>query len=250
MATSTKASAAAGKNKNIYQKLAQARLDFLTKNVQKSGVNPSGEYEYFELKDIVPLATEILNTNGLLFVITFPMGVPTGTLYDFDSDQTIVFNCEKVEGDITGIKGGKMMISIQSEGAKQTYHRRYLWMQLLDVVEHDAIENKEYETESDGKSKKATTTSASSKKPVSEEKRAEIKKEITDSEGAAEEIQIEQLKKALKALNDETNGEYEEFIAEIAIKTENFTNLSKKNCEALIIQIGELIDEYKKGVVE
>ena len=90
---------------------------------------------------------------------------------------------------------------------------------------------------------------AESKKPVSEEKRAEIKKELTDSSAPADELQIDQLKKALKKLN-ECEGDFEEFIAEIAIKTENFSNLSKENCTKLIMKVGELIDEAKKGVVE
>ena len=234
--------ASATKTPNIFQKLAKARLDFLSANIQKTGINKSGEYEYFELKDIVPIGTEILNKNGLIFVVSFPAGVPCGTLYDFDSDATMTFSSALVEGDITGPKGGALMSSIQSEGAKQTYHRRYLWMQVLDIVAQDEIDGGSFTEPS--KPKKT------SKKPVSEEKRAEIKKEITDSEGAAEEIQIEQLKKALKTLNDESDGEYEEFITEIAVKTENFTNLSKKNCEELIIQIATLIEENKKGVVE
>ena len=232
--------ATATKTLNIYQKLANARLDFLKEHIQKSGVNEHAEFEYFELKDIVPIGTEILAKHGLLYVTTFPNGVPTGTLFDMSSDATIVFNCDKVEGDIEGIKGNKMMISIQSEGAKQTYHRRYLWMQCLDIVEQDEIDNKDL-TKDKGK--------AESKKPVSEEKRADIKKELTDSSAPADELQIDQLKKALKKLN-ECEGDFEEFIAEIAIKTENFSNLSKENCTKLIMKVGELIDEAKKGVVE
>lgn len=232
--------ATASKTLNIYQKLAKARLDFLKKHIQKSGVNSHAEFEYFELSDIVPIGTEILNDNKLLFVTTFPNGVPTGTLYDMESEQTIVFNCDKVEGDIEGIKGGKMMISIQSEGAKQTYHRRYLWLQMLDIVLQDEIDGKDFSKDK---------TEPAQKKPVTEEQRAEIKKELTDSSAPADELQIDQLKKALKQLN-ECEGDFEEFIVEIATKTKNFTTLSKENCTKLILQVGELIEEAKRGVVQ
>ena len=230
-ATTTKA-------KNIYAKLAKARLDFLKKNIKKSGVNTQSEYDYFELSDIVPVGTEILNDNKLLFITTFPEGVPTGILFDMDSDDTITFNGDKVEGEITGIKGGKMMTAIQSEGAKQTYHRRYLWMMMLDIVEHDEIDNKDFTKE----------PAPAKKKPVTEEERTEIKKELTDSDAPADELQIGQLKKALKQLN-ECGDDFEEFIAQVAVKTENFTKLSKDNCATLILKIGEMIDEAKRGVV-
>lgn len=227
---------------SIYQKLANARLDFLKADVKKSGINTSSEYDYFELKDIVPIATDILTKNGLLFVVTFPDGVPTGTLYDFTSDNTIVFQSAKTEGELLSIKGNPIMMSIQGEGAKQTYHRRYLYMQLLDIVEQDEVdgfkENPIPET---------AQPTAAPKAPVSEEKRTEIKKEVTNSQGQAEPIQIEQLKKALAALN-KLSPEFEEFIQGIVVKTENFTKLTKENCSKLIMKTAELIDEAKKGV--
>lgn len=229
--------AATTTKKNIFQKLAEARLDFLKEHVQKSGTNDHGEYDYFELKDIVPVGTEILNKHKLLYVTTFPDGVPTGHLYDMESTDMIIFNGDKVEGEITTLSGKKIMTAIQSEGAKQTYHRRYLWMLLLDVVEQDEIDNKDL-----------TKEPVKTKKPVTEEQRTEIKKELTDSNAQADELQIEQLKKALKMLN-ECGDDFEEFIAQVAIKTENFTNLTKENCAALILKIGDLIEESKRGVV-
>lgn len=226
---------------SIYQKLAKARQDFLKADVKKTGINTQAEFEYFELKDIVPPATKILTNVGLIFIVTFPDGVPTGTLYDFDSDNTIVFNSPKVEGELLTIKGNKIMMDIQGEGAKQTYHRRYLYMQMLDIVEQDVIDGaKENEKSPD------TATAASKKAPVTQEKREEIKSKVTNSKGQAEVIQIEQLKKALSALN-KIDPTQEEFIQEIVVKTNNFTELSKEACSQLILKVGELIDQCKEG---
>jgi hypothetical protein len=79
--------------------------------------------------------------------------------------------------------------------------------------------------------------------PATEEKREEIKKGLIDKDGKATKMQINSLKKALKLLR-EADPEQEEFIAAIAEKTENFTNITKKACEALILKIGEMIEVY------
>lgn len=233
---------------SIYQKLAQARLDFLNAKVKKTGLNTQGEFEYFELSDIVPTATKILSDYGLIFVVTFPEGVPTGTLYDFNSDKTLVFLSPKIEGELLTIKGNKIMMEIQGEGAKQTYHRRYLYMQMLDIVEQDVIDgSKEGGTPIPTPTK--ATPGPAKKTPVSETKRAEIKQEVTNSSGLAEAIQVKQLKTALAELN-RIDPSQEEFIQQIVVKTENFTNLTKEKCTQLILKVGELIDECKQGVVE
>lgn len=245
MATVTKQDPA---TMSIYQKLAQARFDFLNANIKKTGLNTQGEFEYFELSDIVPTATKILSDYGLLFVVTFPEGVPTGTLYDFNSDKTLVFLSPKIEGELLTIKGNKIMMEIQGEGAKQTYHRRYLYMQMLDIVEQDVIDgSKEGGTPIPTPTK--ATPAPAKKTPVSETKRAEIKQEVTNSSGLAEAIQVKQLKTALAELN-RIDPSQEEFIQQIVVKTENFTTLTKEKCTQLILKVGELIDECKQGVVE
>lgn len=77
------------------------------------------------------------------------------------------------------------------------------------------------------------------------EKREEIKKDLIDKDGKANKTQINALKKALKMLR-EVDSEQEVFIAKIAEKTNNFTDITKKNCEELIIKISDMIEELKK----
>ena len=80
---------------------------------------------------------------------------------------------------------------------------------------------------------------------VPPETREEIKKDLIDKDGKATKMQINSLKKALKLLR-EADPEQEEFIAAIAEKTENFTNIKKKACEALILKISEMIETAKE----
>jgi len=77
--------------------------------------------------------------------------------------------------------------------------------------------------------------------PPTPEKREEIKQELIDKDGKATKMQINSLKKALKMLR-EADPEQETFIAAVAEKTENFTNIKKKACEQLILKVGEMIE--------
>ena len=77
--------------------------------------------------------------------------------------------------------------------------------------------------------------------PPTPEKREEIKEGLIDKDGKATKMQINSLKKALKLLR-EADPSQEEFIAAIAEKTENFTNIKKKACETLILKVGEMIE--------
>ena len=79
--------------------------------------------------------------------------------------------------------------------------------------------------------------------PASPEERDDIKKDLTNPGGKATKMQINSLKKALKMLR-EKDPEQEPFIAAVAEKTEDFTNITKQACEALILEIGKMIEMY------
>ena len=77
--------------------------------------------------------------------------------------------------------------------------------------------------------------------PPTPEKREEIKEGLIDKDGPATKMQINSLKKALKLLR-EVDPNQEGFIAKIVEATESFTKITKKQCEQLLIEIGELIE--------
>ena len=81
--------------------------------------------------------------------------------------------------------------------------------------------------------------------PATPEQREDIKNKLTNKDGPATKMQINSLKKILKQLR-EVDPNQEEFIAIIAQKTDNFTNITKGACEQLILRIGELIEEAKQ----
>lgn len=218
---------------NVWQKLLAARIDFLREGVTKSGVNMHAEFKYFELEDIVPVATKIFSTYNCLFVTSFPEGKAVGRLINLDNteEQVVVEFTARSISEPAKFR----MNEVQGLGAEITYMRRYLYFLILDVVEADAFDA--------NSGSDAPAPKSEPKKPVSTEKREEIKKDLTSPEANADELQIKALKAVLKKLK-EIDSTQEEFIQQVAIKTDGFTNISKTACEQLINKIGEMIENY------
>ena len=71
---------------------------------------------------------------------------------------------------------------------------------------------------------------------------APAEKPLTNADGNASDIQIKQLKEVLKKLKD-SDPSKEDLIAKIAVETKSFTVISKADCEALTVKIGEMLKE-------
>lgn len=119
---------------NIYAKLAEARKQFHSLKLKKSGKNKFAGYSYFELSDFIIPGMDCLRDHGLVPVVSFGIDVATMTLHSTEDDSTIVVHCPNSEAHLKGCH------PIQNAGAVQTYQRRYLWMAALEIVEHDAVD--------------------------------------------------------------------------------------------------------------
>ena len=216
---------------NVYQKLLIARDKFLDANVKKSGKNMKLTYMYFELSDIVPIAVPIFTELGLLPLVTFDNEQATMTIVNTDKpDETIVFTSpmREIEVIVSSRTGGEVTNAIQRLGSVETYQRRYLYMTALDVVESDSIEP-------------MTGSSENTKLPATAEQRNEVRKELTSPSENATALQIKGLKAVLKKLKD-SDPSKEELIAQIAVQTKGFTEISKSDCEALITRITAMLE--------
>lgn len=221
---------------NVYQKLLEARCRFLAEGIKKSGKNIKLQYKYFELDDIVPIATPIFQDLHLLPLTSFTNEMATLTLIDCDNPQDrILFTSpmKEIEAAVSSRTGGEITNAIQRLGSVETYQRRYLYMIALDVVESDEMEaNTGMET---------PAPAPAPKPPVAPEKREEIKKELTNAEGNADALQLEALKEAVKKLRSKEG--MEETCVQIAIQTKGFTVISRSDCEALIKRIKEKLED-------
>ena len=120
---------------NVYQKLNQARAEFHKKALKKSGHNKFAGYNYFELGDFVIPAIEIFNDVGLTSIVRFGKDIAEFIVVNVDKpDEIIVFTSPMSSAALKGCH------EVQNLGAVQTYLTRYLWVSVLHIVEHDALD--------------------------------------------------------------------------------------------------------------
>jgi hypothetical protein len=120
---------------NVYQKLNEARAKFHKKALKKSGHNKFAGYNYFELGDFVIPAIEIFNEVGLTSIVRFGKEIAEFIVVNVDKpDEIIVFTSPMSSAALKGCH------EVQNLGAVQTYLTRYLWVSVLHIVEHDALD--------------------------------------------------------------------------------------------------------------
>lgn len=121
---------------NVYQKLNNARAEFHTRKLKKSGHNKFAGYSYFELGDFLIPALEIFQKHNLCGVVSFGTQSATLTVVDMDKpEDKIEFYSPMSSAALKGCH------EVQNLGAVQTYLRRYLWVTCLEIVEHDALDS-------------------------------------------------------------------------------------------------------------
>ena len=81
------------------------------------------------------------------------------------------------------------------------------------------------------------------KAPATSSERKKAKEELTQADGAANEEQIEELKTLCKTLTDKDETQ-KEFVQQIAMKTDGFTNIAASACAELCKNLTEIIAQY------
>ena len=225
------------KTENVYQKLIKAREQFLNADVQKTGKNMHLSFKYFELDDIVPTATRIFSEIGLVPIVNFTADVATMTVVNTDNpEDTVAFIApfNQIAPIVSNI-GKQATNEMQALGSSITYMRRYLYMMALDICESDSIDA------NIGKPAPAAPTPEAPKAPATPQQRQEVKQELTAPSDNATALQIKGLKNVLKKLKD-ADPSKEEMVAQIAVQTKGFTEISKADCETLINKISTMLE--------
>jgi len=222
---------------NSYQKLQKIREEFYNAGVKKSGINNHAEFRYYELEDIIPVAAPLLKKYNCFFHITFGEDKALGMFINLDATADLIpfgFNMRHIAEPAK-----YRMNEAQGLGAELTYYRRYLYFLMLDIIEPDTFDNP---TKGGYNKAEQTPPPAAPKKRVSQAERAEIKEELTSASDAASDLQIKSLEKALVKLI-KADPSKKEWVAELKVKTKNFTTLKKKEAEALITKISETLED-------
>lgn len=224
------------KKLNLYQKLNKVRLEFINAGVQKSGHNQSQGYYYFELEDIVPVATTLFDKYDLFLEMSIFQDEAFATVIDAETvgqDEGVTQHIFTLYYDrmlpILNKEGKEVTNRLQLTGSTQTYLRRYLYMLVLDLVENDVID---------------ATPPKKSYTQATQSQRNTLKEELTDAEGQADDLQKNALRSACRKLRD-LNPDYNDKLKEISKETNKFTDVTKTRCEELIVQVSEWISEVE-----
>lgn len=233
----TKMATNSTKPMNVYQKLLKAREMFINADPKKSGKNMQLAFKYFELDDIVPIATKIFTEVGLIALVSFENDYARMSIVDIDNpnDGTTFTAPFKPIDPIISNAGKQVTNEMQALGSSITYMRRYLYMIALDICEPDGIDAGAVVTPPVTQ----PTHPVVAPTPVNV---APAEKPLTNADGNASDIQIEQLKGVLRKLREQDPSK-EEMIAGIAIETKGFTTISKAECEVLIVKIGQMLNK-------
>lgn len=129
----------------IYEKIEEAKRMFLEavcdENVAKSGKNNFQNFKYFELGDIVPTALGIFDELHLATKYTLTSVEASMIVFDLDNKTKTRYTCP-VELYDQNQTSQNINQKTQTIGSIQTYTRRYLYMQILDIVDPDTIDSK------------------------------------------------------------------------------------------------------------
>ena len=226
---------------NVYQKLLKARALFLAADPKKSGKNMHLAFKYFELDDIVPIATKIFEEVGLISLVSFENDSARMDIVNIDDpNDHATFYTPMVQ-----LSENKGTNAVQAFGATITYYRRYLYMIALDICEPDEFDAG---TSAAPKAQPTTpvvqpTTPVVAPQVVQPTPAVQpTESTLTNPESNASEIQLKQLKTVLKQLKD-ADPTKEQWIAEIAVKTKGFTVITKAACETLVKEILGMLSE-------
>lgn len=120
-------------------KLMDARREFHSRVIKKTGWNDYAKYEYFQLADFLVPAMDIFHALKLASLTTFTNEMATMLITDLEDGSSVQITSPMSSASL------KAAHEIQNLGAVQTYLRRYLWVAALEIVEHDGFDSKKPE---------------------------------------------------------------------------------------------------------
>ena len=122
---------------NIYEKLNKARIQLQNMNLKKSGMNKFAGFAYYELSDFIPSVNLIFSELKLYSMFSIEVGEAVLRVINAEApEEHVLFSSPIATVELKGCT------AIQGVGAIHTYMKRYLYMNALEIVEHDALDAK------------------------------------------------------------------------------------------------------------
>lgn len=231
---------------SLKSKINVIRLE-LSKEMTKSGTNDYSHYDYFQLKDFMPQAIELMNKNGVysefnMYRKRFDLGKKKTTNYvsdengvqiassvveeeNFEYREVAVLDVYNLDNEEDTIHLEKETADvklqaaqpIQNLGGKNTYMKRYMYMDLFEINENDKVE------EETGKPEKVETKTTTTSKPKTtsvsakkEEKKEEPKEEVVEEQPSLDGLMSMAHKVELAEYIKSKGGEPKVIMAEVS----------------------------------
>lgn len=180
----------------LLQKTQTAKECFLSSGIKPTGYNSYQKYHYFSLDDIVPVVVKICCELGLATQFKFTRECGKLIVIDLETGCKQVFTTPLPAP--TNNKATEQCKEIQ---AIQTYSRRALYLQWLEIVEVNSIELENTSTKQKKRAKKAPQTVEKAPKQSLEEWGFQVQKELERRKQQGTPAQIKEVCKDLVGEN-------------------------------------------------
>ena len=243
------------KTLNVYQRFFMAKEKLLNTKMDKTGKNPHMKYLYFSLEDIVPVVEKILQEVRLAAYVTYPSAF-IAELYiinvDNPEEKIVVQAPMKTFEDVP--YGNQPTLVVQYLGAEFTYMRRYLYLAAFNLVENDLLDGDELPKPIPQPVTKPsatqTATVGSVVQPQVNVAKNTIVSTLTQANGNAEPLMLENLKNKCKELTEKTSDpEIQKVILQIATETNKFTSGSKARVEQFMMAVQNQLQKIQESTL-
>lgn len=122
---------------NLYTKLQDARVTLAKMNIKKTGYNSFSKFSYFELSDFLPHIDDIFKQQKLTSIFN---------ICDEFAELMIINSEEPTERETFRIPRPKVGVDMKGQnelqriGAENTYLKRYLYLNVMDIIEADSVD--------------------------------------------------------------------------------------------------------------
>lgn len=195
----------------LLREVQKCKIELKKQNLKKTGYNSHGKYHYFELDDFLSCVEIILNKRGLASFFNFEDDRAELTICNEDgASHTWTTKCISAKARENGFDVG---VHMKSEQAIQTYARRTLWLQAMEITEPNEIESDCKTTQQKKKQQKKQVTADKLIQPVREENSNEITAEriediLRKAEKRFKNQQLKKLEKDRDVWNWENGKQY------------------------------------------
>lgn len=161
----------------LMNKIQDVKMELRKNPPQKSGYNRHGKYKYYELEDIIPCIEVLFKKYDLGSWNDYNDGMMYLSIYDRETNvyKTWETPITTIKGQENGFDSGVHMKNNQSA---QTYARRTLWLQALDILEKNTIESDKEPVKKPKKTERKRADLII--KPIKQEKDDEITPEMVE----------------------------------------------------------------------